>query len=256
MSGSSHRARIPRASVRLILVPDAGGSPATFRGWSERLPAADVGLVQLPGRGIGFTSRRCSRCTMRPSTSPMRLRAGAGPPTVLFGHGLGASDRVRNRAAAAGAPLAGGRAVRVGASWTCAWPGRAEPRRSSGRSVRRAAAAAPRVAAGLLSDPDAMRLFLLASPGGCRDDGALSIRTGTTARLPDRRVRRDGRSACIAGRHRRLEAGNHRTVQHSAVRRRSVLHPPEKEALTALIGNHLSVMVGALARSAPLPHDA
>src|SRR5829696_7293679 len=41
----------PRAALRLICVPDAGGGIATFRGWSERVPSAEVSVVQLPGRG-------------------------------------------------------------------------------------------------------------------------------------------------------------------------------------------------------------
>ena len=80
----------PRAAIRLVCVPHAGGGVSSFRGWSERIAAAEVGVVQLPGRG--------SRLREEPLESLAAAANGVVDeivhmplrPTVLFGHGLGA----------------------------------------------------------------------------------------------------------------------------------------------------------------------
>ena len=80
----------PRASIRLIVAADVGGSPSVFRGWSERLAAANVGVIQLPGRGNRLHEQPLQSLHDAAQHVADEICAGAGSPTVLFGHGLGA----------------------------------------------------------------------------------------------------------------------------------------------------------------------
>src|SRR5687768_11731692 len=80
----------PRAALRLILTPDAGGSAATFRGWCERLPAAAVGIVQLPGRPASGREPFVQSVAEAAQRIADEVTASSDDPTVLFGHGLGA----------------------------------------------------------------------------------------------------------------------------------------------------------------------
>ena len=125
------------------------------------------------------------------------------------------SDRIRNRAAAAGPPLAGACAVRVGAGRTGGRYAGAKALRSPVRSARRGAAPASRVAvrAAFQSRRHAARPSC--PPRGCRVGRGVPIRTGTSARLPNRCVRRTGRSPRFTERRRGLETGNDGAVQHS-----------------------------------------
>ena len=97
----------PSPVFRLICLPPPGGGIATFRGWSERLRAAEVGIVELPGRG--------TRVSEPPVASPSsaadaiaRAVTDLRPlPLVLFGHGLGAllAFEAARRLGSAGWPL-------------------------------------------------------------------------------------------------------------------------------------------------------
>ena len=80
----------PGAAVRLLCVPDAGGGVDTFRGWSERLSAAEVSVVQLPGRGSRLHEPLVESVAIA-ADRIVESQASVPPsPTVLFGHGVGA----------------------------------------------------------------------------------------------------------------------------------------------------------------------
>jgi len=81
----------PRASVRLLCLPYAGGGASAFRAWAEEAPDdLEVAAVQLPGRE--------SRWKQKPFTSletliPVladALLPGLRPPFALLGHSMGA----------------------------------------------------------------------------------------------------------------------------------------------------------------------
>jgi medium-chain acyl-[acyl-carrier-protein] hydrolase len=82
--------RNPSPDVRVLCVPDAGGDVTTFRGWGERFRTADLGIVELPGRG----GRIREPLVMSVSQAAYGVAAAVTDlpayPTVLFGHGLGA----------------------------------------------------------------------------------------------------------------------------------------------------------------------
>src|SRR4029453_14229803 len=80
----------PRASVRLVLVPDAGGTSSTFHGWGDRVTGADVGMVQLPGSGNRLHEPPLQSIQDVAARVADEILAGYGSPKVLFGHGLGA----------------------------------------------------------------------------------------------------------------------------------------------------------------------
>jgi acyl transferase domain-containing protein/surfactin synthase thioesterase subunit len=81
----------PKARVRLLCIPDAGGSPALFSSWCAGLPQeVEVLAAHLPGR--------LERQTEPSLTSVQAMAAGLLPavlpyldkPLAVFGHGLGA----------------------------------------------------------------------------------------------------------------------------------------------------------------------
>lgn len=240
----------PRASVRLILVPDAGGSAATFRGWSERLPSANVGCVQLPGRGERLYEPTAESLQDAARYVADDIGASVGSPTVLFGHGVGAliafetARRLQARhwpllalfVSGQGAPALGAIAPRLGDL----------PIDQLVVQLRQRHVLPP----DLLSDPDAMRLFLHV----IRADVAM----GEDYRYEPAHPLDCPIVACeaIADPHASrgsIEGWRQETTARFSIHRfggdRSYIHR-EKEALTALIGNHLSVLMGALARSA------
>ena len=90
LTGSPPRGPIPARLLRLILMADAGGSAATFRGWCDRLPTAEVGIVQLPGSGERLHEPFVLTVAEAAQAIADEVAAGAGNSTVLFGHGLGA----------------------------------------------------------------------------------------------------------------------------------------------------------------------
>jgi surfactin synthase thioesterase subunit len=80
----------PRAEIRLLCVPHSGGGVSTFHGWSERLPVAEVGVVQLPGRGNRLHEPLIESLMTAADAIVDELTRSPAAPTVLFGHGLGA----------------------------------------------------------------------------------------------------------------------------------------------------------------------
>ena len=242
-----------KASVRLILVPDAGGSVSAFRDWSERLPAVNVGCVQLPGRGDRVHERPVESVQEAARHIADAIGAGTGSPTVLFGHGLGAL-------------IAFETARRLQARH---WPMLALF--VSGRAGPAVGPPAPRLSdlpfdqlvvelrqrhvlpSELLSNPDAMRLVLHV----IRADVAIAeeYRYEPAHPLGCPIVACDAPADPHASRS-GVEDWKQETTARFSIHRfggdRSYIHR-EREALTALIRNHVSVMMGALARSAPMP---
>jgi surfactin synthase thioesterase subunit len=76
--------------VRLVCVPYEGGGVTVFRDWEERLPEAQIDVVQLPGRGSRLRERPVdSVAAAADAVAEATVRLPAYP-TVFFGHGLGA----------------------------------------------------------------------------------------------------------------------------------------------------------------------
>ena len=240
----------PRASIRLILVPDAGGTSSTFRGWSDRLTAADVGVVQFPGPGNRLHEPPLQSVHDVAERVADEILAGSGFPTVLFGHGLGAliAFETARRLTARHWPLVG---LFVSGHGGPAL-GRTAPSLADLPTDRFVAELRQRhvLSPDLLSDPEAIRPFLPA----LRQDLAMMERYRYELAQPlscpivacdamaDPHVFRGD-----------AEAWKRETTGRFSIQRfggdRSYIHR-EREALTALISNHLSVIVGALARSA------
>lgn len=242
-----------RASVRLILVPDAGGSVSAFRGWSERLPAADVGCVQLPGRGDRLHERPVESVHEAARHIADGIGGGARSPTVLFGHGLGAliAFETARRLQARNWPML---ALFVSGQ---AGPAMAPPPpRLSDLpfdelvlQLRQRHVLPP----DLRSDPDAMRFVLHV----IRADVSMAeeYRYERACLLGCPIVACDASSdpyASRSGVENWRQETTARFSSHHFGGDRSYIHR-EAEALTAFIRNHVSVMMGALARSAPTP---
>lgn len=85
-----HYRRQPRAPLRLVCLPHAGGNAAAYRGWAAAFPGAvEVAAVQYPGR--------LDRIGEPPVGSVEELVAALLPavtsdprPVAIFGHSLGA----------------------------------------------------------------------------------------------------------------------------------------------------------------------
>ncbi|WP_129312355.1 alpha/beta fold hydrolase [Streptomyces sp. L2] len=83
----------PRATptARLVCVPGAGCTAAMFHPWTSLLPDdVAVSVVQLPGRGARLRETPVERMAPLADAVAAALRQEPGPPTVLFGHSLGA----------------------------------------------------------------------------------------------------------------------------------------------------------------------
>lgn len=78
------------AAMRLICVPPAGGGTASFRGWTDRLRLAEVGLVELPGRGSRLGEHALESVADAADGLVEALTQGPATPAALFGHDLGA----------------------------------------------------------------------------------------------------------------------------------------------------------------------
>jgi medium-chain acyl-[acyl-carrier-protein] hydrolase len=86
-----HLRKNPDAATRLFCLPGAGGSAATFHGWSARLPPEiEVIGVQLPGRGhlVAASPYRAMQPLVRDLADAMAELVDK--PFVLFGHSMGA----------------------------------------------------------------------------------------------------------------------------------------------------------------------
>ena len=242
-----------KASVRLILVPEAGGSVSAFRDWSDRLPAVNVGCVQLPGRGDRLHERPVESVQEAARHIADDIGAGTGCPTVLFGHGLGALiafETARRLEARRWPTLALFVSGQAGPALGTLAPRLSDlPFEQLVVELRQRQVLAPE----LLSDPDAMRLVLHV----IRADVAIAegYRYQPAHPLACPIVACDAPADAHASRS-ALEEWKQETTARFSIHRfggdRSYIHR-EREALTALIRNHVSVMMGALARSAPVP---
>jgi medium-chain acyl-[acyl-carrier-protein] hydrolase len=243
----------PRASIRLVLLADLGGSAATFRGWSERLPTANLGVVQLPGRESRLREPFVQSVAEAAQAVADEVVVG-GQPAVLFGHGLGALIAFETA-----------RCLE-----TRHWPVLALF--VSGQSPPALATEVPRLAdapadelleqlkcrrhvlpGDVAADPDALRIALpivradLAIIESYRYESREPLRWPLIAcdAVAEPHVSRDD-----------VEGWRRETTGRFSVQRfggdRSYIQR-EHEALTVLVGNHLSVLAGALARSALIP---
>ena len=244
----------PRASLRLILMADAGGSAATFRGWSDRLPTADVGIVQLPGRGERLHEPFVWTVAEAAQSIADEVAAGVGNSTVLFGHGLGALiafETARRLAArhwpvlslfvsGQSAPSLGLMAPRVSDL----------PADEFVNQLRQRRHVLPATAIG---DPEVLQMLLPI----VRADVAMaeSYRYEPESPLDCPLIACDAAADPQASRT-DVEGWKRETTGRFSIQRfggdRSYIQR-EHEALTGLVRNHLSVMLGALARSAPVP---
>jgi surfactin synthase thioesterase subunit len=233
---------------------DAGGSAATFRGWSDRLPTAEVGIVQLPGRGERLHEPFVQTVTEAAQSIADEVAAGACHSTVLFGHGLGALIAfetarrlsVRHRpvlslfVSGQGAPSLGLMAPRVSDL----------PADELVTQLRQRRHVLPATAIG---DPDVLRMLLPI----VRADVAMaeSYRYEPESPLGCPLIACDAAADPQASRT-DVESWKRETSGRFSIQRfggdRSYIQR-EHEALTGLVRNHLSVMLGALARSAPVP---
>lgn len=88
----SRRASGPEARLQLLCFPYAGGTAASFHGWSARLPPGiELCAIQLPGHGNRLPEPRFSRLT--PLVEALELALGPTleeAPYACFGHSLGA----------------------------------------------------------------------------------------------------------------------------------------------------------------------
>lgn len=244
----------PRASVRLILLPDVGGTAATFRGWGDRLPAAsEVGIVELPGRGSHLHEPPVSSVSEAADRLVTEIVAGTEYPAALFGHGLGAlvafeaSRRLHVRGWPVLALFVSGQAAPT--------MGEVGPRLSHLPLERFGMEFQQRcdvLTSDARTDPNVGRTLLAI----VRADLAMkeNYRYEVSQPLPCPIVACDAVADPQASRTDidgwRRETTSRFTVQRFGGDRSYVYR--EHEALTAIIGNHLSVMVSALARSAPI----
>jgi len=242
----------PRASIRLILLPDVGGTAATFRGWGERLPAsAEVGVVELPGRGSHLHEPAAPSVTDAADRVAAEIVMGTGYPTALFGHGLGAlvAFEAARRLHVRGWPIL---ALFVSGQ-AAPTLGNSSPRLSQLPLERFDMELQQRcdlLTSDARTDPDALRRLLSI----VRADVSMK----ETYRYEPLQALRCPIVACDApadpqGSRNDIDAWRRETTGRFAAQRfggdRSYIYR-EQESLTAIIGNHLSVMVSALRRSA------
>ena len=239
----------PYAQVRFVCVPDAGGGVSSFRGWSERLGAAEVGVVQLPGRENRLREPALESLSEAADGVSHAITTTRPAPTVLFGHSLGAliafetARRLRDR----GWPL-----LALFVSGKCA-PALPDSRPQLSKlpgdefvtELRRRYEAIP---AAVLADSDLMQLLL----PGLRADFAMHdtyrYQPGTPLACPI--VACGGTVDPYASRS-DLEAWRRETEGRFSAHQFGGGHfylQREQAAVTTLIANQLSVMVSAMAR--------
>lgn len=81
----------PRARLRLICSPYAGGNSLIFRRWPEHLPAdVEVCAIQLPGRGRRMREQPPTRLDDLMRELVPALVPHLDRPFALFGHSMGA----------------------------------------------------------------------------------------------------------------------------------------------------------------------
>ena len=82
----------PRATLRLLCLPYAGGSAQIFRSWPELLPkTVEVCPVQLPGRGNRIREPAFTNLPSLVETLARVLLPHLDRPFALFGHSMGAT---------------------------------------------------------------------------------------------------------------------------------------------------------------------
>ena len=243
----------PRASVRLILLPDVGGTAATFRGWGDRLPASEVGIVELPGRGSHLHEPPVSSVSDAADRLVTEIAAGTGYPAVLFGHGLGAlvAFETSRRLHARGWPVLA-LFVSGQAAPTMGEAGLRLSHLPLERFGMEFQLHCDVLTSDARTDPDAIRTLLaivradLALKENYRYEASQPLRCPIVAcdAVADPQASRTD-----------IDGWQRETTSRFTVQRfggdRSYIYR-EHEALTAFIGNHLSVMVSAHARSAPI----
>ena len=239
----------PKAAMRLICIPHAGGGVSSFRGWSERLGIAEVGVVELPGRGSRLREPVVESVTAAADGLVEAMAIGPVGPTALFGHGLGAliAFEAARRLEARGWPMlalfvSGRRAPSLPAS------GPVLSRLPLEQLVEEAQRRSDVIPLDAALDRDSIRLLI---PGVRADFAMLDgyvYQPGAPLRCPivacgaasDPDFSRNDQPAWRAETSARFSlhvfAGDASYLQR------------EREAVTALIANQLSVMVSALAR--------
>jgi medium-chain acyl-[acyl-carrier-protein] hydrolase len=81
----------PRAAVRLICCPYAGGGAHVFRAWATRLPPwIEVLAVEPPGRGTRFNELPMPSLDVMVESLASAIAPALDRPYALFGHSLGA----------------------------------------------------------------------------------------------------------------------------------------------------------------------
>jgi medium-chain acyl-[acyl-carrier-protein] hydrolase len=239
----------PKAAIRLICVPHAGGGVSSFRGWSERLGIAEVGIVELPGRGSRLREPVVESVTAAADGLVEALSGGPAVPSALFGHGLGALiafEAARRLEARSWPMLALFVSGRRAPSLPASGPGLTRvPLEQLVEQAQRRSDVIPLDAA---LDRDSIRLLI----PGVRADFAMldgyGYQPGRPLRCPI--VAYGAASDPDASR-------NDQTAWRAETSARFNLHvfggdasylQRERDAVTALIANQLSVMVSALAR--------
>lgn len=81
----------PKAAVRLVCLPYAGGGAEVFRGWPSGLHTAiEVCAIQLPGRGRRIKEAPFTSMPELIEALARALRPFLDRPFAIFGHDLGA----------------------------------------------------------------------------------------------------------------------------------------------------------------------
>ena len=81
----------PRASVRLLCFPHAGGSEATYNDWQEGFSnEIEVCPVQLPGRGARMNELPFTDLRRLVEAAAIGLIGQMDKPFAIFGHSMGA----------------------------------------------------------------------------------------------------------------------------------------------------------------------
>jgi surfactin synthase thioesterase subunit len=236
-------------AVRLIAVPYAGGGVSAFRGWQDRLPVSEVSIVELPGRGGRLREPLLQSLPQAAADVAEAIVRQPGHPTVLFGHGVGAliafeaARRLRDR----GWPLL--------ALFVSGRRGPGLPESLSPIAHLAIEQFLPEVSrrygtmpGGVLSDPEVMPLTVPA----LRADLAMleSYRYVPAAPLECPIVACGGMADPLASRAEldawRLETRGRFSVH--TFRGGHFFLEEERDAVTALIANQTSVLVGAMTR--------
>ncbi|MFG2972248.1 thioesterase II family protein [Streptomyces sp. NPDC048331] len=81
----------PRARLRLVCFPHAGGSAAFFHRWGRALPDIEVHAVRYPGRADRSAEPPATDVLQLAHDTAQAVLAGVDGPVALFGHSLGAT---------------------------------------------------------------------------------------------------------------------------------------------------------------------